>query len=127
MYIMHENGPPLINRSLLISYPFELDPQIIHHIIYSQAGSVGKALIELIMNSVGAGAVIIDITPEGVFCRYDGRRFTSYDNVKRYLGRFGTPHQEGGASYGRLRLGRGQLKAHARTIWCSVIKTFRHS
>ena len=23
---------------------FELDPQIIHHIIYSQAGSIGKAL-----------------------------------------------------------------------------------
>ncbi len=23
--------------------PFELDPQIIHHIIYSQAGSIGKA------------------------------------------------------------------------------------
>jgi hypothetical protein len=45
-------------------YPFELDPQIIHHIIYSQAGSIGKAVIELIMNSVdaGAGAVIIDIT-----------------------------------------------------------------
>ena len=36
-------------------YPFELDPQIIHHIIYSQAGSVGKAIIELIMNSVDAG------------------------------------------------------------------------
>ena len=25
--------------------PFELDPQIIHHIIYSQAGSIGKAII----------------------------------------------------------------------------------
>jgi hypothetical protein len=24
--------------------PFELDPQIIHHIIYSQAGSIGKAI-----------------------------------------------------------------------------------
>ncbi len=127
MYITHENGLPLINRSLLISYPFELDPQIIHHIIYIQAISVGKALIELIMNSVGAGAVIIDITPEGVSCRDDDRGFKSYDDVKRYFGRFGTPHQEGDASYGRLRLGRGQLKAHARTIWCSVIKTFPHS
>lgn len=46
-------------------YPFELDPQIIHHIIYSQAGSIGKAVIELIMNSVDAraGCVRIDITP----------------------------------------------------------------
>lgn len=63
-------------------YPFELDPQIIHHIIYSQAGSIGKAVIELIMNSVdaGAGAVIIDITPEGFSCRDDGRGFASYDD-----------------------------------------------
>ncbi|WP_349843993.1 ATP-binding protein [Pantoea dispersa] len=102
-------------------YPFELDPQIIHHIIYSQAGSVGKAVIELIMNSVdaGAGAVIIDITPEGFSCRDDGRGFTSYDDVKRYFGRFGTPHQEGDATYGRFRLGRGQIMAHARTLWRS--------
>ena len=26
-------------------YPFELDPLIIHHIIYSQAGSIGKAVM----------------------------------------------------------------------------------
>lgn len=102
-------------------YPFELDPQIIHHIIYSQAGSIGKAVIELIMNSVdaGAGAVIIDITPEGFCCRDDGRGFASYNDVKRYFGRFGTPHQEGDATYGRFRLGRGQIMAHARTLWCS--------
>lgn len=30
--------------------PFELDPQIIHYIIYSQAGSIGKAVIELQLN-----------------------------------------------------------------------------
>ncbi|WP_034948949.1 ATP-binding protein [Erwinia oleae] len=102
-------------------HPFELDPQIIHHIIYSQAGSIGKAVIELIMNSVdaAAGAVTVDITQEGFSCRDDGRGFTSYDDVKRYFGRFGTPHQEGDATYGRFRLGRGQIMAHARTVWRS--------
>ncbi|AUX71582.1 ATP-binding protein [Erwinia pyrifoliae] len=102
-------------------YPFELDPQIIHHIIYSQAGSIGKALIELMMNSVDAGAsmVSIDITPEGFSCRDDGRGFASYEDVKRYFGRFGTPHKEGDATYGRFRLGRGQIMAHARTLWRS--------
>lgn len=101
--------------------PFELDPQIIHHIIYSQVGSIGKAIIELIMNSVdaGAGAVIIDISPEGFSCRDDGQGFASRDDVIRYFGRFGTPHQEGDATYGRFRLGRGQIMAHARTIWRS--------
>lgn len=73
--------------------PFELDPQIIHHIIYSQAGSIGKAVIELIMNSVDAGAkqVSVEITAEGFVCRDDGR----------------------------FRLGRGQIMAHARTLWGS--------
>ncbi len=102
-------------------YPFELDPQIIHHIIYSQAGSIGKAVIELIMNSVDAraGCVRIDITPDGFSCQDDGHGFASYEDVKRYFGRFGTPHQEGDATYGRFRLGRGQIMAHARTVWCS--------
>ncbi|MEW5288569.1 ATP-binding protein [Erwinia papayae] len=101
--------------------PFELDPQIIHHIIYSQAGSIGKAVIELIMNSVDAGAkqVNVDITAEGFACRDDGRGFASHEDVKRYFGRFGTPHQEGDATYGRFRLGRGQIMAHARTLWRS--------
>ena len=102
-------------------HPFELDPEIIHHIIYSQAGSVAKALIELIMNSVdaGAGAVILEIAPEGFTCRDDGHGFATHDDVKRYFGRFGTPHREGDATYGRFRLGRGQIMAHARTVWRS--------
>jgi len=106
---------------MLMRHPFELDPEIIHHIIYSQAGSVAKALIELIMNSVdaGAGAVILEITPEGFTCRDDGHGFASHDDVKRYFGRFGTPHREGDATYGRFRLGRGQIMAHARTVWRS--------
>lgn len=101
--------------------PFELDPQIIHHIIYSQAGSIGKAIIELVMNSVDAGAtaVILDISSNGFSCFDDGQGFASRDDVIRYFGRFGTPHQEGDATYGRFRLGRGQIMAHARTVWRS--------
>ncbi|MBA6105257.1 ATP-binding protein [Pseudomonas monteilii] len=101
--------------------PFELDPQIIHHIIYSQAGSVGKAIIELVMNSVDAGAksVRLTMTRSRFNCSDDGSGFASRDDVLRYFGRFGTPHQEGDASYGRFRLGRGQIMAHACTVWSS--------
>lgn len=101
--------------------PFELDPQIIHHIIYSQAGSIGKAIIELIMNSVDAGAreVQLTLSREGFTCADDGQGFASREDVLRYFGRFGTPHQEGDATYGRFRLGRGQIMAHARTLWQS--------
>lgn len=102
--------------------PFELDPQIIHHIIYSQAGSIGKAVIELIMNSVDANAKIVklSITCEGLRCEDDGTGFISKEDVLRYFGRFGTPHEEGDATYGRFRLGRGQIMAHASTVWESI-------
>lgn len=102
--------------------PFELDPQIIHHIIYSQAGSIGKALIELLMNSVDARAtsVQLSLTRDGFTCSDNGQGFASREDVINYFGRFGTPHQEGDATYGRFRLGRGQIMAHARTHWRSV-------
>lgn len=101
--------------------PFELDPQIIHHIIYSQAGSIGKAIIELLMNSVDARAtaVRLSMTKEGFECSDDGNGFANREDVIRYFGRFGTPHEEGDATYGRFRLGRGQIMAHASTIWRS--------
>ncbi|MEN1990267.1 ATP-binding protein [Paenibacillus hubeiensis] len=101
--------------------PFELDPQIIHHIIHHQAGSIGKAIIELIMNSVDAEAksIKITMTKEGFTCQDDGKGFASKDDVINYFGRFGTPHQEGDATYGRFRLGRGQIMAHAYTTWIS--------
>lgn len=101
--------------------PFELDPQIIHHIIYSQAGSIGKAIIELLMNSVDASAtgVRLSMTKDGFNCRDDGKGFASRNDVVRYFGRFGTPHEEGDATYGRFRLGRGQIMAHASTEWLS--------
>lgn len=101
--------------------PFELDPKIIHHIIYSQAGSIGKAVIELLMNSVDADAkaVRLSMTKDGFHCADDGKGFASRDDVIRYFGRFGTPHEEGDATYGRFRLGRGQIMAHASTVWRS--------
>jgi hypothetical protein len=99
--------------------PFTLDPQIIHHVIYNQAGSIGKAIIELIMNSIDAGArvVRISMTLDGFVCADDGKGFVSREDVLNYFGRFGTPHQEGDATYGRFRLGRGQIMAHASTVW----------
>lgn len=102
-------------------HPFELDPAVIHSIIHHQAGSIGKALIELIMNSVDAGATFVRlaIDKSGFECSDDGQGFASHSDVIRYFGRFGTPHVEGDAKYGRFRLGRGQIMAHAATIWRS--------
>lgn len=101
--------------------PFELDPAIVHHIIHSQAGSIAKAVIELLMNSVDAKATTVRVTLDhkGFACADDGAGFASREDVLRYFGRFGTPHQEGDATYGRFRLGRGQIMAHASSRWDS--------
>jgi hypothetical protein len=105
--------------------PFVLDPQIIHHIIYSQAGSIGKAIIELIMNSVDAGATktVVSITQAGFSCSDNGAGFASRNDVLSYFGKFGTPHVEGDATFGRFRLGRGQIMAFAKTDWASNLWT----
>lgn len=111
----------MTTNSATVQLPFELDPQIIHHIIYSQAGSIGKAIIELIMNSVDSGSTAIRLTldSKGFSAVDDGKGFASRDDVVRYFGRFGTLHQEGDATFGRFRLGRGQIMAHASTVWSS--------
>lgn len=100
---------------------FTLDPNIIHHIIHSQAGSIGKALIELVMNSMDAKAteIRLTVTPTGFSCVDDGQGFSSKQEVLEYFGRFGTPHEEGDATFGRFRLGRGQIMAYAPTVWRS--------
>ncbi len=100
---------------------FEIDPSIVHHIIYSQAGTLTKALIELVMNSIDAGCSRIDmiVACNGFRVSDDGRGFRSKDEVLNWFGRFGTPHDEGDATFGRFRLGRGQIMAFASTIWAS--------
>lgn len=101
--------------------PFELDPQIIHHTIHSQAGSLGKAVIELLVNAVGAQAseVLLRLTCEGFECKDNGNGFASREDVVRYFGRFGLPHKESDATYWLFRLGRCQIMAHDSTIWRS--------
>lgn len=117
----NDDALPSRIETAAIQLPFELDPQIIHHIIYSQAGSIGKAIIELIMNSVDSDSTTIRLAlnGEGFSAVDDGKGFASREDVVRYFGRFGTPHEEGDATFGRFRLGRGQIMAHASTVWSS--------
>lgn len=102
---------------------FGLHPNILLTIIREQAGSIAKALAELVMNSVDAGATRIDIsTDENSFSiSDDGKGFTSRDQLENFFEVFGTPHDQLGASsrYGRFRIGRGQIMSYARTTWRS--------
>jgi hypothetical protein len=100
---------------------FKVHPDIIFKLIDSQAGSVEKALLELVMNSVDAGAteVKVDITDKGFMVSDNGRGFEDMRAVDEFFGTFGTPHAENDATYGKFRLGRGQIMAFATNNWRS--------
>ncbi|WP_256587823.1 ATP-binding protein [Pseudomonas sp. Irchel 3E13] len=101
---------------------FNVHPGIIRHLIKEQAGTLVKAVTELVMNSVDAGSTQIDLhfRSDGTFTvKDDGKGFRSRDEIEKFFETFGTPHTEGDAQFGRFRIGRGQIMAFAHTTWRS--------
>jgi hypothetical protein len=105
------------------THEFTMDPNLLVSVIKQQAGSLSKAILEGVMNSIDAGATRVDVelTQESFTIRDNGKGFTSDEEIQNWFGRFGTPHQEGDATYGRFRMGRGQMFAYAITEWRSGI------
>lgn len=100
---------------------FTMDPNLLVSVIKMQAGTLSKAILEGVMNSIDASATRVDVevTKERFKISDNGRGFTSEEEIKQLFGRFGTPHVEGDAIYGRFRMGRGQLMSFAVTTWRS--------
>lgn len=94
-------------------------PAILHSIIKSQAGSLSKALLEAVMNAVDAGATkcALTVASDKFTVSDNGKGFASRDEILSFFEQFGNPHSEGDATYGRYRMGRGQLFAFARNLW----------
>jgi len=109
-----------------IASDFKVDKSIIRHLIFSQAGTLVKALIELIMNSLDAksSAVHVNFSEDmsRVVVEDDGVGFTSVEDITELFGTFGFDHQTQaelarGRDYGRFGLGRAQCLAFGSTIW----------
>jgi hypothetical protein len=100
---------------------FRADRNLLYSTICSQAGTLEKALCELVMNSIDAEATRVDVelTNQTFKVVDDGRGFSSRDEIDRFFNTFGTPHQEGDAVYGRFRMGRGQIMAFTKNTWRS--------
>lgn len=98
---------------------FKMHPDLLYSVIKSQAGTEEKAVLEAVMNAVDAGAskceIVID--ENGYIIKDDGKGFVSKKEVDEFFETFGTPHKEGDATYGRFRMGRGQLFAFSSTVW----------
>jgi hypothetical protein len=100
---------------------FTVDKAIITHLITHQAGSIEKAVLELVMNSIDAGAtqIHIDYTREGLTIKDNGSGFPSRQYIEDFFGVFGAPHQEGDSTFGKFRMGRGQAFAYGSSVWRS--------
>lgn len=100
---------------------FHVHPAMIYSLITKQASGAPKALLELIMNSVDAGATRIDVTMDskGYEIADNGKGFKDAEQITSFFGTFGTPHADNDAFYGRFRLGRAQSFGISRTKWYS--------
>jgi hypothetical protein len=100
---------------------FRVSPALLLDYITRQAGTIEKAVCEGAMNSVDAGAtgVDVDVSEDGATLTIvdDGRGFQTRREIEQHFEMFGTPHVAGDATYGRFRLGRGQLFAFGVNVW----------
>jgi hypothetical protein len=98
---------------------------LIYDVICRQAGTLSKAILEGVMNSIDAGATRIDVEIKSteITISDNGEGFKSEKEIDEWFGTFGTPHEVDeddnsvDARYGRFRMGRGQLFAFGVNHW----------
>lgn len=93
--------------------------ELIFHMIYSQAGSLEKALAEYVMNSADAGATeaALNIDLDGFSFSDDGIGFKSQAEIEGFFETLAFKHTDGDRQYGRYGLGRAQSWAFCSTKW----------
>lgn len=102
---------------------FGMHANLLYDVITKQAGTLQKAILEGVMNGVDAGASRIDVTidTDRVTVSDDGKGFTDRAEIEKFFKTFGTPHEEGDATYGRFRMGRGQMFAFGVNRWLTNV------
>lgn len=104
---------------------FTVSPSIIRHLIERQAGTLDKAILELIMNGIDAGASRIDVRfhdDRRISVKDNGRGFRSREEVEKHFGDFGFEHDTEeeralGRVNGRFGLGRSQVYQFGKSRW----------
>lgn len=98
---------------------------LVLQVIKRQAGTLAKAVLEGVMNSIDAGAqnISVLVSHNTVTVTDDGKGFESAESIQNVFEVFGMPHEldeEGistDAKFGTFRIGRGQLFAFGRNVW----------
>lgn len=99
---------------------FKMHERLLYDVIRRQAGTLGKAILEGVMNSVDAKSSRCDIalTNTTLSIVDDGAGFKSRKEVVDWFEVFGQPLSEGEEKrYGTFRMGRGQLFAFGLNTW----------
>lgn len=99
---------------------FRMHSKLLFDVILRQAGSLSKAVLEAVMNSVDAKAkqCVISVTEDKVIIDDNGVGFKSQTEIENWFEEFGRPHDENEQKvYGRFRMGRGQLFAYGVNVW----------
>ena len=99
---------------------FVMHPRLLADVIFRQAGTLTKAIVELVMNSIDAGATQIDITLTNDHCvvKDDGQGIQTEADIEKCFATFGSPHTDDERkTYGTFRMGRGQAFAFGKNTW----------
>jgi hypothetical protein len=102
---------------------FQMHEKLLLDVIKRQAGSLEKAVLEGVMNSIEAGAekaVEVELDNQRLVISDDGRGFRDRGEIESWFETFGQPHDESeGKTWAQFRMGRGQLFAFGRNSWRS--------
>lgn len=98
---------------------FTIDPHAIMSLIRAQSGSLQKAMLEAVANSMDAGAKRIDVTltPDSVEITDNGRGLSKVEEIYEFFERFGFDHSQLDRQVGRFGVGRGQLFCFGVNTW----------
>jgi hypothetical protein len=103
---------------------FVAHQNLIYDVMTRQAGTVGKAILEAVMNAIDAKAPQIDITlSRNHFQIVDnGVGIQTEEEIDANFATLGQPHQKGengelNTTFGEFRMGRGQIFAQGKTTW----------
>lgn len=103
---------------------FTVSPNMIFHTIYSQAGSIEKAILECLMNAVDAKATKVEVNfnTNGIdySIKDNGHGFRTKKEIEDCFEVFGFDHgspEENQRTYGTFGIGRAQLWAFSQNSW----------
>lgn len=99
---------------------FGMHPKLLLDVIKRQAGTLAKAILEGVMNSVDAKCKRCDvtITSDRVTICDDGKGIMEREHIDKFFKTFGQPHtKEEAKIYGTFRMGRGQMFSFGVNKW----------